>query len=178
MTCQILTPGFLVPSSNVFSKEVLLLRLTFPYHMFVLNKISGDTEFYPFNHAQTVRPIPFLPNRLLRFLFEIMKINQDMTLTLSLYMLKCTLLHYSGCACVSFSVTLFATQMFTHPTFALCLQLQWWYLCGRLLAWFVLVRGVRLLTSILTSVSGCFLQGSARCPNLQTQVRPMACSGM
>ena len=32
---------------------------------------------------------------------------------------------------------------------------QWWYLCGRVHAWFVLARGVRVLTSMLTSVSAC-----------------------
>ncbi len=32
---------------------------------------------------------------------------------------------------------------------------------------------VRVLTSMFTSVSACFSEGSARCPNLHTQVRPM-----
>ena len=39
---------------------------------------------------------------------------------------------------------------------------DWWYLCGRVRAWFVLAQVVRVLTSMLTSASTCFLQGSAR----------------
>ncbi len=34
-------------------------------------------------------------------------------------------------------------------------------------------EGVRVLTSMLTSGSACFLQGYAQCPNPQTQVRPV-----
>ncbi len=38
---------------------------------------------------------------------------------------------------------------------------HWWYLCGWVRAWFGLAWGVRVLTSMLTSGSTCFLQGSA-----------------
>ena len=55
--------------------------------------------------------------------------------------------------------------------------IQWWYLYGWVLARFVLARGVRILTSMLTSVSTCFLQGSARWPNPQTQVECLTLPG-
>ena len=34
-------------------------------------------------------------------------------------------------------------------------------------------EGVRVVTSMFTPVSACFSEGYARCPNFQTQVRPM-----
>ncbi len=47
---------------------------------------------------------------------------------------------------------------------------------------FVLTQVVRVLTSMLTAVSACYLQGSARWPNCQTQLRPFGllarCSGV
>ncbi len=52
--------------------------------------------------------------------------------------------------------------------------IEWRYLCGWIRAQFGLVRGVRaFITCKSTLWSTCVLQGSARCPNLQTQVRPM-----
>ncbi len=51
---------------------------------------------------------------------------------------------------------------------------QWWYLCSRVHAWFVLVRGVWVLTSTFTPVCDCFLQRSARWQNRQTQVQPVS----
>ncbi len=50
---------------------------------------------------------------------------------------------------------------------------HWPYLRGRVRAQFALVQGVRVFTSMLTSVSASFLQGSARWPNPQTQVQPL-----
>ena len=52
--------------------------------------------------------------------------------------------------------------------------IQWWYLCGRVRARFVLAQGVPVLRSMLTSVSACFLLGFERWPNRQTQVQPMS----
>ena len=45
---------------------------------------------------------------------------------------------------------------------------EWWYLCGRVRARFGLVPYVWALTFKSTSWSTCVLQGSARCPNLQS----------
>ena len=56
---------------------------------------------------------------------------------------------------------------------------HWWYLCGRVRARFGLARGVRVFTSMLTSVSTCFLhcyRGPQSDWTLRPQVQPLGLS--